>query len=296
MSLRDATANSVNTVYAQLGIDVGPENFDRHGAQARASPRRSQGVYAEALGGTAECCTVLEMSNAYATIANGGVHHDPTAINKVVFPDGEVDEPDLSEGTRAVTDGVAYTVADVMTGTLDYGTAACCDIPCPAAGKTGTTELQSDAWFVGYTPHISTAVWTGNPDMRVPLPGYGADLSAPIWHDFMIEAIGEQLRRLPGAGEPGLALGLLLRPDGRPRTTTRPTHDTYDTYDTDRRRRRHRRHRLRRRPDVARSPTPAATRTTTPTSTRPAPARSRRPRPTPGAASARVRRWDGRAP
>ena len=83
-----------------------------------------QGVYAEALGGTSTCCTVLEMSNAYATLANGGVHHDPTAITKVVFPNGKVDKPENTEGTRVISDGVAYTVADVMEGTLDFGTAA----------------------------------------------------------------------------------------------------------------------------------------------------------------------------
>ena len=84
-----------------------------------------------------------------------------------------------------ISDGVAYTVADVMKGTLDSGTAAGYDIACPASGKTGTTEEQVDAWFVGYTPYVSTAVWTGNADSRIPLPGYGATLSAPIWNDYM---------------------------------------------------------------------------------------------------------------
>ena len=92
MSLRDATANSVNTVYAQLGIDVGPENFADM-AKKMGITSDLEGVYAEALGGTATCCSTLEMSNAYATLANGGVHHDPTAIRKVEFPNGEVDEP-----------------------------------------------------------------------------------------------------------------------------------------------------------------------------------------------------------
>ncbi|HKJ36927.1 MAG TPA: transglycosylase domain-containing protein [Solirubrobacterales bacterium] len=189
MTLRQATANSINTVYAQLGIDVGPSDF---AAMAEKLGIRSplDGYYAEALGGTTQCCTVLEMSNAYATIANGGVHHDPTAIKRVEFPDGEVDEPDDGKGERVLTDGVAYKVADVMKGTLDYGTAAGNDLSCPAAGKTGTTEEQSDAWFVGYTPKVSTAVWTGNPNERVPLPGYGASLSAPIWNDYMDVAIG----------------------------------------------------------------------------------------------------------
>ena len=201
MSLREATANSINTIYAQLGLDVGPENFTEM-AKRMGITSPLGGYPAEALGGLTDGVSVLEMSNAYATLADGGVHHKPTAIERVEFPDGEVDEPDPDEGQRIITDGVAYTVADVMTGSLDYGTAACCDIPCPAAGKTGTTELQSDAWFVGYTPQISTAVWTGNPDQRIPLPGYGADLSAPIWHDYMMEAIGSYCEDFPEPENP----------------------------------------------------------------------------------------------
>jgi len=202
ITLRQATANSVNTVYAQLGIDVGPANFDEM-AHKMGITSDLQGVPAEALGGTSTCCTVLEMSNAYATLANGGVHHDPTAIRRVVFPSGKVDKPEDSEGNRVISDGVAYTVANVMEGTLDYGTAAGYDLPgCTAAGKTGTTELQSDAWFVGYTPDVSTAVWTGNPDARTPLPGYGADLSAPVWHDYMMVAATPGCRDFPAPKDP----------------------------------------------------------------------------------------------
>ena len=190
ISLRTATANSVNTVYAQLGIDVGPEAFNEM-AHKLGVTSKLEAVPAEALGGTSTCCTVLEMSNAYATIANGGVHHDPTAIKKVVFPDGREETVEDPEGERVISDGVAYTVADVMKGTLEYGTAAGQGIGCPAAGKTGTTESQVDAWFVGYTPHVATAVWTGNPVSRVPLAGYGADLSAPIWHDYMLATLDE---------------------------------------------------------------------------------------------------------
>ena len=185
-----------------------------------------QGVPAEALGGTSTCCTVLEMSNAYATLANGGVHHDPTAIRKVVFPNGDVDEPENPEGTRVISDGVAYTVADVMEGTLDFGTAAGYDLPgCTASGKTGTTEEQSDAWFVGYTPDVSTAVWTGNPDRpdaaaRLRRRSLGADLER--LHDGRGD---RRLPRLPGSRR--------IRPTSRPTRAApprrRPTYDTTST-------------------------------------------------------------------
>ncbi len=202
MTLADATAHSINSVFAQLGIDVGPQNFDDM-AHKLGITSHLDGYYAEALGGTNTCCTVLEMSNAYATLANGGVHHDPTAIRKVVFPNGDVDEPANPEGKRVISDGVAYTVANVMEGPLDFGTAAGYDLPgCTAAGKTGTTELQSDAWFVGYTPDVSTAVWTGNPNARIPLPGYGATLSAPIWQDYMEVAATKGCRDFPQPKNP----------------------------------------------------------------------------------------------
>ncbi len=201
MSLRDATANSVNTVFAQLALDVGADEFTDM-AHRMGIETELGGYPAEALGGLTQGVSVLEMSNAFATLADGGVHHDPTAIRKVEFPDGEVDEPEDPEGERVISDGVAYTVADVMKGTLESGTAAGLGIGCPASGKTGTTEEQSDAWFVGYTPHVSTAVWVGNPDARVPMPGYGADLAAPIWQQYMFAAASSPCDDFPAPEDP----------------------------------------------------------------------------------------------
>ncbi len=93
MNLDDALAHSINTVFAQLGLDVGPENFDAM-AHKLGVTSKLQAVPAEAIGGTAYCCTVLEMADAYATLANGGVHHKPTAIASVKFPDGKADKPE----------------------------------------------------------------------------------------------------------------------------------------------------------------------------------------------------------
>ncbi len=149
-------------------------------------------------------------------------------------------------------------------GDSRFGTAAGHGIACPAAGKTGTTEEQSDAWFVGYTPHVSTAVWTGNPDARVPLPGYGADLSAPIWHDYMSIAATEPCEDFPAPEDPADALGLLQRQlvhrrptRGTPPTTTGP--------------------RVAPAPAPDRPPTPVAAPTTTRTSTRPGAGQDARP-------------------
>ena len=202
MTLRSATAASVNTVYAQLVLDVGPESVTE--TAKKMGITAELGSYAaEALGGLTYGVSVLEMSNAYATLANGGVHRDPTAINRVEFPNGDVEELDPSTGKRAFSDGIAYTVADVMKGALESGgTAPVANYGCPASGKTGTTEEQSDAWFVGYTPHVSTAVWVGNPNERVPLPGYGADLAAPIWREYMVEAASKPCDDFPEPKDP----------------------------------------------------------------------------------------------
>ncbi len=222
MSLRDATANSVNTVFAQLVLDIGVEEMDDMAKRMGVTSPLS-GYAPDVLG--ASDVTVLDQSNGFATLANGGVHHEPTAIAKVEFPDGEVDEPEDPEGTRVISDGVAYTVADVMKGTLEYGTAAGHGIGCPAAGKTGTTEEQADAWFVGYTPHVSTAVWVGNPDERVPLPGYGADLAAPIWHDYMMVAATAAVRRLPRSRRTRPTSPATTASTRSTPTTSRPTTD-----------------------------------------------------------------------
>jgi len=198
-TLRNATANSINTVFAQLVIDIGPEAMNDV-AHRMGITSETLDVPAEVLG-TASV-SVLEMSNAYATLANGGVHHDPTAINRVEFPNGDVEEIDPSTGKRAFSDGVAYTVADVMKGALEYGTAAGLGIGCPASGKTGTTEGQADVWFVGYTPEVSTAVWMGNPNDRTPMPGYGGTLAAPIWQDYMNVAAAKPCDDFPEPKDP----------------------------------------------------------------------------------------------
>ena len=174
---------------------------------------------------------MLDLSNAFATLANGGVHHDPTAVARVEFPDGEVDEPENPEGTRVVSDGVAYKVVDVMTGTLDYGTASCCDIACPAAGKTGTTEEQADAWFVGYTPQRLDRGLGRQPGLaraaaRLRRRPRGADLAR--LHDGGRD---RALRRLPRAGEPA-ELSSYYSEHTASRTTSSDDTTTTDAYGT----------------------------------------------------------------
>jgi penicillin-binding protein 1A len=146
---------------------------------------------ADAIGGLSVGVTPLEQATAYATLANGGVHHDATAIDRVVFPGGNVDEPSSKDGKRVLTEGQAYEVTKVLEGVITSGTGAgYTSIGCQSeAGKTGTSEDLSDAWFVGYTPMFSTAVWTGHPLSRAST-GFGGPTSGPIWRSYMEAAQG----------------------------------------------------------------------------------------------------------
>ena len=190
MSLDEATVHSVNVIFAQLDLDVGPEEVTKT-AEEMGIEAKLDSVPAEGIGGLSEGVTPLEMADAYATLANGGVHHDPTAISKVVFPDGRVDEAGSDNGKRVLTEGEAYEVTRILEGVITSGTGAgYTSIGCGSeAGKTGTSEELSDAWFVGYTPMYSTAVWVGHPTTRE-ATGYGGPTAGPIWQSYMSAAQG----------------------------------------------------------------------------------------------------------
>jgi penicillin-binding protein 1A len=189
MSLTDATTHSVNVVYAQLDLDVGPENVTETAEELGIDPELLHSLPAEGIGGLTEGVTPLEMASAYATFASGGVHHDPTAISKVVFPDGKVDEPDADSGKRVLTPGQAWEVTRILETVITSGTGAgYTSIGCTSqAGKTGTSEEEADAWFVGYTPMFATAVWVGHPTSRE-YTGYGGSTAGPIWQQYMSAA------------------------------------------------------------------------------------------------------------
>jgi penicillin-binding protein 1A len=192
MSLASATWNSINVVFAQLDLDVGSENVT-HTAHQMGIEAPLESVPAEAIGGLRIGVTPLEMADAYATLANGGIHHSPTAISRVEFPNGKVDEADAAAGERVLTQGEAYDVTQLLEGVITQGTGAGYTyMGCPSeAGKTGTSEGESDAWFVGYTPMFSTAVWVGHPQSRE-TTGFGGPTAGPIWRAYMESAQGSE--------------------------------------------------------------------------------------------------------
>jgi penicillin-binding protein 1A len=194
VSITKATTLSDNTVFAQLDADVGPTKV-RDTAYAMGITSHLDGFPAEGIGGLRIGVSPLEMSDAYATVANGGVHITPTIVSKVVFPDGSVVNLGDPPHTRVFTQGEAYAATQVLKTVIQSGTGVAAGFGCPAAGKTGTTSNYTDAWFVGYTPQMSTAVWVGYPKSTISMndvnglgPGFGGTLAAPIWRDYMTQA------------------------------------------------------------------------------------------------------------
>jgi len=136
--------------------------------------------------------TPLDMATAYATFANDGIHVDPIFITRVEDRTGKVLYENVPHPTRAISTQSARLVTDVLAANVRGGTGTRARLESqPAAGKTGTAQDFGDAWFVGFTPRLSTAVWMGNPDARVPMRGVagvgsvtGGSIPARIWGAF----------------------------------------------------------------------------------------------------------------
>ena len=206
-SLARATLSSDNTVYAQLAMDVGPK-YVAQTAREMGVETKLDGFPAESLGGLRLGVSPLEMAVAYATLASGGVRHKPVAVTKVEFPDGKSDDLGRPEPKRVFSDGIAYEVTKILKNNVTGGTGTAAQIGCPAAGKTGTTDNFNDAWFVGYTPRMSTAVWVGYPNALVEMRSVhgisvaGGTFPAMIWHDFMNVAKGSFCGDFPAPTTP----------------------------------------------------------------------------------------------
>jgi penicillin-binding protein 1A len=187
MSLREATWRSVNTVYAQLMLEVGPEATvdlaKRAGIDADLPPLPSLVL------GTGEV-SPLELAEAFNTFATGGIQREPFTILEIER-DGSTIYRAQRDESRAFSEQVAYTVTDVLKGVLASGTGTGANIDRPAAGKTGTTQNFADAWFVGYTPHLTAAVWMGHRDGNQPMADNptGGGVPAQVWARFMSTAL-----------------------------------------------------------------------------------------------------------
>ena len=192
VSLRTALTNSYNIPAVLLADKVSPSKILYYAQQMGISTLISSGGMndnnlAMSLGGLTKGVIPLEMANAYAVLANQGVYNHPVVITKIVDRTGKVIYTNKPQSHKVVSENSSYILVDMMQSVISSGTGTGANIGRPAAGKTGTTDTYNDAWFVGFTPDISTAVWIGQ-DEGGSVDMTGADLPATIWRNFMTAA------------------------------------------------------------------------------------------------------------
>jgi penicillin-binding protein 1A len=188
MTLRYALAQSRNVVAVKLaekiGIDRVIQYAKRMGIKEELEPNLSL-----ALGSSV--VSPLDMASGYSTLANGGVHIDPSPIRVVRDSLGTIVlDNRFPQETEVIGAGTAYVMTTMLQSVIAEGTGyPNAVIDRPAAGKTGTTSDFRDAWFVGFTPDLVTAVWIGNDDYHRMNESYGGNIPARIWARFMRAAL-----------------------------------------------------------------------------------------------------------
>ena len=204
--LTSAMAQSINCAYVRLGIKTGLDKVvtmaKQLGIETPLQPYLSLSLGAQE-------ARPIDMAGVYATFANDGVHHRPFLVDHIVDRTGKTVFQGGDKGTQVLSANKAHELLVALRAVVTQGTgvgAALADRQ--AAGKTGTSENNGNAWFDGVTPQLTTVVWMGSPTGNVPMtnvcgttasgndvcPGivYGATIPAPIWHDFMTAALGGQ--------------------------------------------------------------------------------------------------------
>ena len=208
-TLFEALVHSDNTVYMQLGLDLGPREV-RQTAYDMGITSHLDLYPSMVLGGLTHGVSPLEMARAYTTVNNGGYRVRPVAITKVIKPDGSVDTSlGRQERKKVFTDGQTNEAVKAMEANVQRGTGTAAQIGCPSAGKTGTTSSFTDAWFDGFTTGLNTVVWVGYPKStasmtNVPPYGemFGGTAPALIWHDFMQVASKGRCNAFPKPSQP----------------------------------------------------------------------------------------------
>jgi penicillin-binding protein 1A len=230
INLVEATVNSVNVVYAELISQLGPGKV--------ADTARNMGITSPipevpsiALGGSR--VSPLDMASAYGTLANHGVHVPARAVDKVTDIAGKVVwQPEKLEA-HVLPAGVAALETAILTQVVDRGTGVAARLGRPVAGKTGTSEQFKDAWFVGYTPDLVSAVWVGFPQSEVPMVPpttrqtvLGGTFPAEIWQLLMSRALADvpvtQFPPAPAFDE-GAAAGTVANYAGQPASEAKKT-------------------------------------------------------------------------
>lgn len=193
VSIRTALVKSLNVPTVKVARAVGVEKVIRTAENMGITTLVDNGRYndtnlAMSLGGLTKGVNPMEMAAAYAVFANNGIYTKPYSITKIVDRKGKVLYEHKTTKREAISPKDAFLVTNMLQDVLVWGTGGGGGIGRPAAGKTGTTDNYIDAWFVGYTPNLSTAVWVGDDNNKFIQRMYGSAAPLDIWQDFMIAA------------------------------------------------------------------------------------------------------------
>jgi penicillin-binding protein 1A len=165
-TLIEATRRSLNTVYAQMILDLGPQKLTD--MAAKLGIKHPVAPIPAAVLGT-ENVTMLDMATAFSTFASRGLERDPVMVTKIVRADGTTLYEHHDTQTRVLDTKIADQLNWILTGVISGGTGTSAKFGRPAAGKTGSAQNNADATFIGYTPQRTTAVWVGFPEGQVPM-------------------------------------------------------------------------------------------------------------------------------
>jgi penicillin-binding protein 1A len=190
VTLREAFSRSINTISAKIGQQVG---FSTVADMARRFGITTQiSTFPSMVLGTSDV-RLIDMTRAFASVANKGVAVTPYAIRKVVTADGRLlYSRDQSEDRVLVAPWVAAEMTDLLQSAVLSGTGRAAQIGRPVAGKTGTTSSNKDGWFIGFSSGLTTGVWMGRDDAR-PVGGLqGGTAPARAFHDFMMVAVANR--------------------------------------------------------------------------------------------------------
>ncbi len=189
-TITEATARSSNTAYAEMMIELGPQAVIDM-AQDLGVKATFPEAFPSIVLGSGEV-SVLDMAAGYSTFANQGTRVDTRVITRVEDSQGRVIEEFPATRTQVLDVDQASRVTHALQQVIDHGTGEAADIGIPAAGKTGTTQNNADAWFVGYTPKLTAAAWMGYPEGNRPMTDLhseeevsGGGLPAQMWARFM---------------------------------------------------------------------------------------------------------------
>jgi len=184
ISLRRAVEQSKNVVAVRVAQNIGIENVVKTG-RAMGIETELDPYLSTALG--ASVVTPLELCSAYTVLANDGVYNKPYSVAVIVRGTSVIYEKE-PKPERIIPKKVAADMTSILTGAVNRGTGTGARSAFPVAGKTGTTNSYRDAWFVGYTSDLVTAVWVGNRNNSQMNRTFGGTIPAPIWRSYMAVA------------------------------------------------------------------------------------------------------------